>query len=101
MRIAIINLTDGGISGGYKKYLLNIIPSMANNINVKSILCASPASLKVHDWFGSYDNVKFTDCLPFRLFSYNDNNLRQELEKFFPDVIFIPTIHPDQISIYK
>jgi len=90
MRIAIINLTRGGISGGYKKYLLNIIPRMAINVNLKSILCASPASLKVQDWFEPYDNVKFMDCLPFRLFGYNDTTLRQELEKFSPDVIFIP-----------
>lgn len=90
MRIAIINLTAGGISGGYKKYLLNIIPRMANNVNVESMLCASPASLKVQDWFESYDNVKFVDCLPFRLCGYNDTTLRQELEKFSPEVIFIP-----------
>jgi|SRR3989304_7128114 len=90
MRIAIINLTAGGISGGYKKYLLNIIPRMVNDVNVKSILCASPASLKVQDWFEPYDNVKFMDCLPFRIFGYNDKTLRQELEKFSPEVIFIP-----------
>lgn len=90
MRIAIINLTAGGISGGYKKYLLNTIPRLANNVNVKSILCAAPASLKVQDWFEPYDNVKFIDCLPFHLFGYNDKTLRQQLEKFSPEVIFIP-----------
>lgn len=90
MRIAIINMTAGGISGGYKKYLLNIIPRMANNVNVESILCASPVSLKVQDWFEPYDKVKFVDCLPFRLFGYNDTTLYQELEKFTPDVLFIP-----------
>jgi len=29
MRIAVINLTGGGMSGGYRKYLSNVIPGMA------------------------------------------------------------------------
>lgn len=86
----MINLTGGGMSGGYKKYLQNFIPRMANNPNVKSMLCASPARLKVQDWFEPYGNVKFVDCLPFRFLGYNDKKLRQELEKFSPEVIFIP-----------
>jgi len=90
MRIAIVNLTGGGISGGYKKYLLNIIPRIANHIGVESILCASSQNLKVHEWVEQYENVKFVNCLPFRLFSYNDIALLQELEKFSPEVIFIP-----------
>lgn len=90
MRIAIINLTGGGISGGYKKYLLNIIPRMANNVDVESILCASPANLKVQDWFEPYHNVKFVSCLPFSLSGRNDLSLKQELEDFTPEVIFIP-----------
>ena len=91
MRIAIINLTAGGISGGYKKYLLNIIPRMANNVNVESILCASPANLKVQNWFEPYHNIKFVSCLPFRLSGHNDLSLKQALEDFMPEVIFIPT----------
>lgn len=90
MKIAIVNLTRGGISGGYKKYLLNIIPRMANNVNVESILCASPANLQVQDWFEPYHNVKFVSCLPSSLSGHNDLGLTQELEDFMPEVIFIP-----------
>lgn len=90
MKIAIVNLTGGGLSGGYKKYLLNIIPRMANNANVESILCAFPANLKVQDWFEPYHKVKFVSCLPFSLLGHNDLSLKQELENFMPEVIFIP-----------
>ena len=90
MRIAIINLTAGGMSGGYKKYLRNMIPLMARDAKVESILCASPANLKVHTWFQPYDNVKFANCLPYNLFHRGDPVLKRELEKFSPDVIFLP-----------
>ncbi|MCK4825896.1 hypothetical protein KA005_59660 [bacterium] len=91
MKIAIINLTGGGMSGGYRKYLINVIPRMAKHDDVEAILCASPESIGVQDWFDSMPNVTFVGCKPFRfLFPHRDAELLRKLERFSPDVIFIP-----------
>jgi len=91
MKIAIINLTGGGMSGGYCKYLQKVIPRMAVHDDVEVILCATPESIGIQDWFDPMPNVRFVNCKPFRfLFSYRDAELLQELEKFSPDVIFVP-----------
>ena len=66
MRIAIINITGGGISGGYQKYLINILPRITVHHEVEAILCASPASLNVESWFGSLSDVEFIDCKAFQ-----------------------------------
>ena len=79
------------MSGGYKKYLLNIIPRLAANSNVESLLCVSAESLNVDKWFKPMPNVEFADYAPFRFFSYRfTRNLRGKLKQFSPDLIFIP-----------
>ena len=90
MRVAIINLTGGGMSGGYRKYLCNVLPRMARNDDVETILCASPESIGVQDWIDLMPNVRFVSCKPFRFLHY-DAKLLRELERFSPDVIFVPT----------
>lgn len=92
MKIAIINITRGQMSGGYRKYLRNIIPRMAKNPAVDALLCASPAPLHVHDWFELIPNVEFINCQPFRFVSRGrDFELYKKLNSFSPDVIFVPT----------
>ncbi len=79
------------MSGGYRKYLQNILPRMAKHDDVEAILCATPKSIGVQDWFDPMPNVRFVSCKPFRfLFSGHDADLLRELEKFLPDVIFVP-----------
>lgn len=91
MNIAVLNLTNGGMSGGYRKYLLNFIPRLAANDHVKSILCVSPEALRVETWFRPMPNVEFAGCPSSRFFGCRINkNLRQKIERFAPDIIFIP-----------
>jgi hypothetical protein len=91
MKVAIINITGGGMSGGYRKYLQNLIPRLASHVHVESMLCASPASLNVQDWIDSFPDVKIVNCQPFHFLHYNiDHELNLELERFSPDVIFLP-----------
>ena len=91
MRVAVVNLTGGGMSGGYQKYLCNVLPRMAKHEDVEAILCASPESIGVQDWFDPMPNVGFVSCKPFRfLFSRPDVALWERLERFSPDVIFVP-----------
>jgi len=42
MRVAILNLTGGRISGGYRKYLQIVFPRMAKDPTIEEILCATP-----------------------------------------------------------
>ena len=67
MRVAIINLTGGGISGGYRKYLCNVLPLMAKHDAIEDILCASPGSIDVQDWFDPLPKVEFVSCRPFNM----------------------------------
>jgi len=91
MRVAIINITGGGMSGGYRQYLRNVITRMAVCPSVEAILCASSKSLNVKDCLEQLSNVKFVNCKPFRFLHRNlDPELKQHLEKFSPNVIFIP-----------
>ncbi len=91
MRIAIVNLTGGRMSGGYCKYLHSVIPRMAKRDDVEAILCTTSDSIGVQDWFDPMPSVKFVSCKPFRfLLPPRDAELLRRLEKFSPDVIFVP-----------
>ena len=80
------------MSGGYKKYLCNMLPRMANHPEVDEILCAGHKSLALVDWFDSKPNLHFVNCDSFRLIrSSISTDLRKHLENFSPDVLFIPT----------
>ncbi len=91
MRIAIVNLTGGGISGGYRKYITNVIPLIATNPCVQAILCASPIALDVQTWLGHYTKIEYVQCKAFKFLSLtNDSELYWSLEKFSPDIVFVP-----------
>ncbi len=90
MRVAIINLTAGGISGGYKQYLKNVIPRMVKDNRVNKLFCAVPVSIDLRNMQLSVeDGLALYSCEPFRLFK-KDRKLLKEIEKFEPDILFIP-----------
>jgi len=91
IKIAIINLTAGGISGGYRKYLENILPRMAVSNGVEEILCATPPTIDIQSWFSFLPKVNFISCKPFNFINYvPERELKKALKMFSPDVIFIP-----------
>ena len=91
MRIAMINLTLGGMSGGYRTYLRKILPRLAAHHEVEAVLCAAPSSLGVTEWFDALPNVTFADSGRYRLFRRGPRHgLREKLDRFQPDVIFVP-----------
>lgn len=93
MRLAIVNLTGGGFSGGYKKYLKNILPRLAEHNNVEALLCVSPEGNDISSWFRKQP---VADYCSFSLFSLNhfahipDRKMSACLRKFSPDVVFLP-----------
>lgn len=91
MRIAIINITLGGMSGGYRVYLQRILPRLAAHADVDKILCAAPGALNVSDWFEPMDNVSFADCGTIRLLGHGPRReFAEQLADFGPDVLFVP-----------
>lgn len=74
MRIAIINLTGGRMSGGYRKYLINVLPKMAMHSEAEAILCASPLSIDIQNWFNSLPKVIFITCKSFKWKFYKPDN---------------------------
>jgi len=92
LRIAMLNLTGGGMSGGYVRYLESMLPRLSASEEVESILCASPKSSLVDRKMPGLKNIVFSDCrpvLPFKHFP--EPELKRALENFRPDVIFVPT----------
>jgi glycosyltransferase involved in cell wall biosynthesis len=91
MKIAIVNLTGGRISEGYRKYLLNVIPRMAESPVIEEILCVTPESIKLQDRFEFLPKVNFIACKPFNFLYYTpEREFKKALEIFSPDIMFIP-----------
>ena len=91
MRVAILNLTGSGISGGYKKYLQNLLPLFAGDPRITAVLCASPCAFKIEEWVPAHAKIRFVECRPFRFLRHRpDAGLEKDLVAFAPDVIFVP-----------
>lgn len=91
MKIAIVNITAGGISGGYRKYLLNLLPRMSSNPSIEKIICALPDSVTVShnsDWC---PNIEFIYIAPYKITnSKSYSELKKYLDRFQPDVVYVP-----------
>lgn len=59
MRIAILNITSGGLSGGYKKYLRNILPRLAYHPKISDVLVGMPETVNFDKWEGDFSSVKW------------------------------------------
>jgi len=91
MKLAVLNLTGGGASGGYKRYLSAILPRIAASTDVEEILCAAPPALAVQSWLPPSPKIRFAECEPFQFLRHApDAGLRASLDAFVPDLIFVP-----------
>lgn len=94
-----MNIALKGISGGYKAYLLNIIPRLASDTDIEAILCGFPEVLKTGDWFKPLPNVELVNYLSYNFLSGRfDKGLHQKINKFSPDVIFVPVEKPVEFN---
>ena len=84
MNIAVVNLTSGGMSGGYAKYLRELLPRLRAHRDVSRIDVFMPPGREqtvepvAHTW--PSDDAK-------RAFA----TLRESIDRIAPDVVFIPT----------
>lgn len=93
MRVAIVNLTAGGMSGGYPKYLANIIPRLSRHPGIEAVLCATPASINLNMESENLANVEFIACRPWRIL-IRDAELEMRIRAFRPDVVYVPVERP-------
>jgi glycosyltransferase involved in cell wall biosynthesis len=82
MRLAVVNLTSGGMSGGYRKYLTRLMPLLANDPRVASLTLFIPERVDVEVGKG----------IDVRTWPLSDlSKLRRDVAAGAPDVVFIPT----------
>lgn len=91
MRVALLNLTSGGISGGYRKYLVEMLPRLDAHPGIEAMLVASPAGVSLDEWVPSLHKTVLKPCRPFRVLHHvPDRDLANDLDLFKPDVLFVP-----------
>jgi glycosyltransferase involved in cell wall biosynthesis len=84
VHVAIVNLTSGGISGGYLKYLESLIPLLRQDPRVSRLDVFIP------------EGVHLPGCASLRTWPPRDGvtgfpALRADLARLAPDVVFFPT----------
>lgn len=94
MRVALVNLTSGGMSGGYKKYLEIMLPLLAADPAISRLELSSPEGLsyrrdpQVPEW-----------CWPAADARHGFAVLKEHLRRSAPDVVFVPTARMVQTSL--
>jgi glycosyltransferase involved in cell wall biosynthesis len=85
VKLAVVNATNGGLSGGSIKYLRNLIPLLELDSRVSRLDVFAPAGYEAElADAGSVRPIRAGDA--FRGFS----GVRVELHSLAPDVIFVP-----------
>lgn len=98
MRLAIINITGGGISGGYFKYLKNILPRLSGHNEIKSILCAIPETIDIREELTGNQKISLINYTPKKISSDIERQLSSSLKNFDPNVLFVPVERPFRFS---
>jgi glycosyltransferase involved in cell wall biosynthesis len=94
MRIAIVNLTSGGMSGGYRKYLRAILPRLKAAPQVDDILCFYPNTVNLEEVPSGADGVRTELYRPTSTLHQTKRHLVGRLLDFGPDIVFVPSARP-------
>ena len=87
MKLAIVNLTSGGLSGGYRKYLQKIVPLLCANTCVSRVYVFVPPQTEELVGFESSPMLYWPITDSMRGFSW----LKSKIQQLSPDIVFIPT----------
>lgn len=87
MKIAVVNLTGGGLSGGYLKYLQELLPLLRREPEVSKLQVFWPAGAQSRLGAGlsNQDGLTCQDTRRGRAI------LRQRIRQLAPDVVFFPS----------
>ena len=80
MNLVVLNNTKGSISGGYKKYLNNLMPKLASNKSIETLKIYVPQKI-----VGHFNKSKHYYPI------INNKILIKEILESKPDIIFCPT----------
>lgn len=87
MRIALVNLTGGGFSGGYIKYLCELVPVMRRHPGVKELVVfLPPAFISLLE-----GELPGEAAIPCRDTAGGRLELKKKIRQLSPDVVFSPT----------
>lgn len=84
MRIAVANITGGGLSGGYRKYLQRLMPRLAADRRIDRLTVFIPSG----------SAVTLDAALDARTYEPTDRGVRAliaEMRALAPNVVFVPT----------
>lgn len=86
VKLAIVNLTHGGLSRGYLKYLRHLVPLMAADPRIEHLQLLMPRGVRC-------DNMRKVETLPLHVGDspWRHGRLRDQLQELAPDVVFFPT----------
>lgn len=95
MRVAIVNLTAGGLSGGYLKYLRRMVPLLASHASVNALTVFAPDAVRTQLLDRDQPVVGGRDW-PVVGWPRDDARrgfagLKRAVRDARPDVVFIPT----------
>lgn len=91
MKLAILNILKSGISGGYLKYLNNLISSFEKSNEIESVLVILPKFLSSFELIDKTNKITFAYENINPLFPKITREINDHLDKFSPDIIFVPT----------
>ena len=86
MRLAIINLTGGGLSGGGIKTMRYLVPSLLDDAGVNSVRVFVPSKIADMPLFDNQDVRAWPDWDWIKGRPW----LKREIRAFAPDVIYVP-----------
>src|SRR3982750_4634111 len=87
MRVSIVNLTSGGMSGGYAKYLRRMVPLLAGAPEIERLEVLLPPQLE--SFAGELGPL--ARCWPSENSIASRRWIRNRVISLNADVVFIPT----------
>ncbi|HPC94845.1 MAG TPA: glycosyltransferase family 1 protein [Sedimentisphaerales bacterium] len=89
----MLNITAGGMSGGYRTYLFRLVPRLAGHPEVEALLVGMPQTIEIDEWRERTPSVQWIRlrCALASRGREVGPEARKAIERFAPDVIFIPT----------
>jgi glycosyltransferase involved in cell wall biosynthesis len=86
MHVAVVNLTAGGLSGGYRKYLKCLLPLLVRDPRISRLDVFSPVGERVERVPGTLESHSFNASV-----LGPPEDLVDATRRLAPDVVFIPT----------
>lgn len=88
MKLAVVNLTRTGMSGGYRKYLQELLPRLARHSSIEEIhVFIRPELIPF-----IATSIPATHCHPCEDTLAGRGQLKKTLLKLSPDVVFFPSL---------